>query len=126
MYSLWHGKRINLIDTVLPFHRIGGCRGGPGGPGPPLGSKFFQVSCSFRQKIEKIIPILEVGAPPWGKSWIRHCMIAKHTSDLSVNNFIMVVMLWTENSDCTEKNLIDNHLKLFMVLVISVLFLQRE
>ena len=34
--------------------------------------QILSFSCSFRQKFEKIIAILGVGAPPWGKSWIHH------------------------------------------------------
>ena len=36
------------------------------------GAQILSFSCNFRQKIGKIIALLGVGAPPWGKSRIRH------------------------------------------------------
>ena len=44
-----------------------------GGPGTPPGVQILSFSCSFRQKVEKIIPLWELGLPSSGKSWIRHC-----------------------------------------------------
>ena len=49
---------------------IGGSREAPGTPpGSPNSFIFIQFSAKF----SKILAILGVGAPPWGKSWIRHC-----------------------------------------------------
>ena len=45
-------------------------RGGARDVHPP-GSKFFHFHAVFNKKL-KIIGILGVGAPPWGKSWIRY------------------------------------------------------
>ena len=41
----------------------------------PPGGRILSFSSSFRQKISKIIPILELAHPPSGKSWIRHCTV---------------------------------------------------
>ena len=48
-------------------------RGGARDARPHWGSKFFFFFMQFSAKIWKIITILGLGAPPWGKSWIRHC-----------------------------------------------------
>ena len=53
-------------DYILP-NTIGGCKGGPGTHAP----RVQILSCSFRQKVDQIIPLWEL-APPSGKSWIRH------------------------------------------------------
>ena len=41
----------------------------------PLGVQILSFSCSFRPKKLQNNPNLGVGAPPWGKSWIRHCYL---------------------------------------------------
>ena len=46
-------------------------RQGRAPPPPPRGSNSF-IFMQFSAKKWKIIAILGVGAPPWGKSWIRH------------------------------------------------------
>ena len=46
-------------------------QGGRQGCMPPWGPNSF-IFMQFLAKIWKIIAILGVGAPPWGKSWIRH------------------------------------------------------
>ena len=45
--------------------------GAPGTRAPPGGPNSF-IFMQFSAKMWKIIAILGVGAPPWGKSWIRH------------------------------------------------------
>ena len=45
-------------------------RGAPGTRAPPGPNSF--IFMQFSAKIWKVIAILRVGAPPWGKSWIRH------------------------------------------------------
>ena len=50
---------------------IGGSKGGARDARPPGGPNSF-IFIQFSAKIRKIIAILGVGAPPWGKSWIRH------------------------------------------------------
>ena len=53
--------RLTLVDP----------RGVPGMHIPPGGPNSF-IFMQFSAKNWKIIVILGVGAPPWGKSWIRH------------------------------------------------------
>ena len=53
---------------------IGGSKGGARDARPlPSGGPNSFIFMQFLAKIWKIIAILGVGAPPWGKSWIRHC-----------------------------------------------------
>ena len=47
-------------------------RGAPG-TRPPWGSKFFHFHAGFGRKNRLAPPLWEL-APPWGKSWIRHCL----------------------------------------------------
>ena len=64
----WH---FYLFQVSLTFIIIVGSKWG--GPGTrPLGSKFFHFHVVFGKKNWKIIALLGVGAPPWGKAWIRH------------------------------------------------------
>ena len=72
-----HRNFVEIKMTVrLSFafsHRIiGGSKGGARDACPPGGPNSF-IFMQFLAKIWKIIAILGVGAPPWGKSWIRHC-----------------------------------------------------
>ena len=46
-------------------------RGGARDARPPWGPNSF-IFMQFSAKNWKIIELLGVGAPPWGKSWIRH------------------------------------------------------
>ena len=52
---------------------IGGSKGGRQGCAPPRGPNSF-IFMQFSAKNWKIIAFLGVGAPLWGKSWIRHCL----------------------------------------------------
>ena len=52
-----------------PHWRI---QGGRQGRAPPPGGPNSFIFMQFSAKMWKIIAILGVGAPPWGKSWIRH------------------------------------------------------
>ena len=96
MYRLIHGYQCNswkksttsvarswLISTIALSHGltdlhhaliIGGSKGGRQGRAPPPGGPNSFIFMQFLAKIWKIIAILGVGAPPWGKSWIRHCL----------------------------------------------------
>ena len=70
-----------VIDELVSYAHLGvhmgicyhwRIQGGAPGTRAPLGVQILSFSCSFRQKNWKIIALLGVGAPPWGKSWIRH------------------------------------------------------
>ena len=55
---------------------IGGSRGGRARRAPPYGSRFFRFDMqNFRNIAASGVhgPPYEVHAPPYGKSWIRHC-----------------------------------------------------
>ena len=58
-----NGKNVSLADP----------RGGRQGRAPPGGPISF-IFMQFSAKICKIIAIFGVGAPTWGKSWIRYCV----------------------------------------------------
>ena len=45
-------------------NHIGGSKGGRQGRAPPLGAQILSFSCSFQQKVEKIIPLWELAPPP--------------------------------------------------------------
>ena len=65
-----------------PFHwRIQG--GAPGTRAPPGGPNSF-IFMQFSAKNWKIIALLGVGAPPWGKSWIRHCIWHLQSVDMKL------------------------------------------
>ena len=81
-------RLIGLIRSIRQNQRcmiLAGCRrqaitthwwiqgGRQGGAPSPSGVQILSFSCSFGQKNWKTIALLGVGAPPWGKSWIRHC-----------------------------------------------------
>ena len=53
------------------YKNIGGSKGGARDARPPRGPNSF-IFMQFSAKFWKIIAILGVGAPPLGKSWIRH------------------------------------------------------
>ena len=65
----------NVECGFLLFTRFYLCSIDSGGPkGPPGGSNSFNF-IQFLGKFGKIVcwrPPRGVGAPPWGKSWIRH------------------------------------------------------
>ena len=77
-------------DSNLRCHwRIQG--GAPGTRAPPGGPNSF-IFMQFSAQMWKIIAILGVGAPPWGKSWIRqwwryekHVMILFYEDTLRKN-----------------------------------------
>ena len=74
----------------MTYHwRIQG--GVPGTRTPPGGPNSF-IFMQFWVKIGKIIAILGVGAPPWGKSWIRHC--------LCLLKFLKTIFLMFWSPDC--------------------------
>ena len=52
------------LSPILVSAFIGGCKGAPGTRPLPLGVQILSFSCSFRQKIDKIIPIWELAHPP--------------------------------------------------------------
>ena len=67
-----NGYCINIKSVGVWWTRsIGGSRGAPGTHASGGLSSF--IFMQFSAKIWKIIAILGVGSPPWGKSWIRHC-----------------------------------------------------
>ena len=55
-----------------PLADRGGGGGGAPGTGVPLGIQILSFSCSFQQKICKIIPIWELAHPSWENPGIRH------------------------------------------------------
>ena len=59
--------RACLSDTKLHYFvlSIGGSKGGHQGCVPPLGVQILSFSCSFWQKIDKIIGFWELAPPPW-------------------------------------------------------------
>ena len=65
-----HGRyKTNAVNKCYHGH---GSKGGRQGRAPPPGGPNSFIFMQFSSKIWKIIAILGVGAPPWGKSWIRH------------------------------------------------------
>ena len=64
----------SVFIHMIPKETIGGSRGGGRqGRAPPLpGGPNSFIFMQFSANIWKIIALLGVGAPPWGKSWIRH------------------------------------------------------
>ena len=58
---------------------------------PPV--QILSFSCSFQQKICKIIALLGVGTPPSRKSWISHCRLHVPYPSPSLSNFIIVPMM---------------------------------
>ena len=61
------GSTISVDATPLKTSLcIGGSKGGRQGRAPPPGVQILSFSCSFRQKVEKIIPLWEL-APPLRK-----------------------------------------------------------
>ena len=58
----------------------------PGTRGPRGPNSF--IFMQFSAKIWKIIAILGVGAPPWGKSWICHCSRMRTARSLTISRSI--------------------------------------
>ena len=73
---------MHLISLTYMMHMhtsaLADPRGGAPGTRPP--------GVQFLAKILKIIAILGVGAPPWGKSWIRHCSGRSRISQMGTTN----------------------------------------
>ena len=65
----------NILSFWGLYVCIGGSKGGHQGRAPPPGGPNSFIFMQFSAKIWKIIAILRVGAPPWGKSWIRHWFV---------------------------------------------------
>ena len=61
-------QEMKLLCFRIHWRIQGGGRQGRAPPGGPNSFIFMQFSAKNR----KIIALLGVGAPPWGKSWIRH------------------------------------------------------
>ena len=78
------------IHYCILLWSLADLRGAPGTCAPPGGPNSF-IFMQFSAKIWKIIAILGVGAPPWGKSWIRHwfwiALTHKEASAIAVLNF---------------------------------------
>ena len=66
--TLWW-QTYHKIGMMIHTTTIGGSKGGAR---DAPGVQILSFSCSFRQKVYKIIPLWELASPP-GKSWIRHC-----------------------------------------------------
>ena len=58
--------RETFMDAQITenYMSIGGSKGGARDARPPLGVQILSFSCSFWQKIDKIIPIWELAHPP--------------------------------------------------------------
>ena len=71
----WWQRQGHLSHSCLAGPVLASCIGGSKGgarDAPPGGPNSF-IFMQFSAKIWKIIAILGVSTPPWGKSWIRHC-----------------------------------------------------
>ena len=67
--------KMKLVSHILNSEHtaLADPRGGARDARPPPGGPNSFIFMQFSAKMWKIIAILGVGAPPWGKSWIRHC-----------------------------------------------------
>ena len=65
---------IIIFITIRVSFSLADLRGAPGTR--PPGIQILLFLCGFWQNNWKIIALLGVGAPPWGKSWIRHWFLS--------------------------------------------------
>ena len=78
-------ESLIVTNSTHCYHwRIQG-GGAPGTRAPPPGGPNSFIFMQFSAKMWKIIAILGVGAPPWGKSWIRH-WLHMHCEPLNSND----------------------------------------
>ena len=75
--SLYDVKQFPIFYSKIRYIYIyiGGSKGGRQGRAPPPGGPNSFIFMQFSANNWKIIAFLGVGAPPWGKSWIRHWYI---------------------------------------------------
>ena len=88
----------NNADFPIHWRIQGGRQGRAPLPGGPNSFIFMQ----FSAKNWKIIALLGVGAPPWGKSWIRHCYQWHFCSLLPQTTF--EAMLHLKQYSCLDEN----------------------
>ena len=78
------------------IYYIGGSRGGvPGAcPPPPMGPNSFVFTYIFTKKCprRRSTPPLMAARPPYGKSWIRHCIsvVASHSGLVSQRSGVRI------------------------------------
>ena len=105
----WPGG--DALSFSYRFHHwlipLADLRGGARDARPPPGGPNSFIFMQFSANIWKIIALLGVGAPPWGKSWIRHWIlytlgqyIVNVQSSTTSDGFstIFIFGIWVDNS----------------------------
>ena len=72
LMCIWRGAQ--RLFFILRSFSIGGSKGGARDTPPPRGPNSFNFM-QFLGENGQIIASFRVGAPSWGKSWIRHCSV---------------------------------------------------
>ena len=92
-FILVMGEFGNLLHNL---RSIGGSKGGR--QGRPRGPNTF-IFMQFSAKKRKIIALLGVGAPPSGKSWIRHCDVKSCPWKVPSTNQCLMILVDGEAED---------------------------
>ena len=71
---VWVNFLENLIFVCISLADLGGGRAGR--TPPPMGPNSFVFAYIFTEKCpyQRSMPLLTSARPPYGKSWIRHCI----------------------------------------------------
>ena len=93
----------SIQENILSVADLGGASP------PPLATKFFSISCSFRGENLNFIPAApapRVGAPLW-KSWIRHWLLSLNSTGWSKIFYWKCILIETHTVFVlVEKNLL--------------------